>query len=216
MLNNTSDLAQIDYSPLSPEHQGNPYEFYARARKEYPVFYSPILKLWIVTRYAEINQVLKDTNRFSSANSNLVDLEISPEVEAILKEGYADMPRPSLVDNDPPGHTRIRSLVSSVLTPARIAALESHIYATANGLVDDWINSGCVDIISGFASPLPLFIIGDFLGIPRQDIQTVKKWCDDWLIWVTEIFVKPYFSTPTLSRWIHRLDAKYVGLNTHN
>ncbi|BAZ15684.1 cytochrome P450 like protein [Calothrix sp. NIES-4071] len=181
MLNNTS-VTQTDYSPLSPQHQANPYEFYARSRQEYPVFYSPMLKLWIVTRYAEITQVLKDTNRFSSANSNLVDLEISPEVEAILKEGYPDMPRPSLVDNDPPGHTRIRSLVSSVLTPARIAANEPHIYATANALIDDWIDSGCVDIIKGFASPLPLFIIGDFLGIPRQDIHTVKKWCDDWLI----------------------------------
>ncbi|NJM24134.1 MAG: cytochrome P450 [Richelia sp. SM1_7_0] len=145
-----------------------------------------MLKLWIVTSYVDINQVLKDTVRFSSANSNLVDLEISPEVEATLKQGYPDMPRPSLVDNDPPGHTRIRGLVGSVLTPARIAALEPHIYATANALVDDWINSGhvsgCIDIISGFASPLPLFIIGDFLGIPRRDIQSGKKWCDDWLI----------------------------------
>lgn len=50
MLDNTRDLARIDYSPLSPEHQGNPYEYYATARQEYPVFYSPMLKLWIVTR----------------------------------------------------------------------------------------------------------------------------------------------------------------------
>ncbi|WP_157780804.1 cytochrome P450 [Calothrix sp. NIES-3974] len=182
MPTNSNNFTQPSYLPLSPEHQANPYGFLRQARQEYPIFYSPTLRLWIVTRYADIIQVLKDTKSFSSANSNLVDLEVSPEVEAVLKEGYPNMPRPSLVDNDPPGHTRIRALVNSVLTPASIAALEPRIYATANALVDEWIDAGRVDIVSKFASPLPLLIMGDFLGIPRADIQTVKKWCDDWLV----------------------------------
>lgn len=180
--NHNTPNVTIDYFPLSPDHQANPYRLYAKARQESPVFYNPTLKLWTVTRYDDICEVLKNTTTFSNANSFMVDLEMSPEVMDVLKQGYPDMPRPTLVDNNPPGHTRIRGLVNSVLTPAKIAALEKHIYTTANEIIDSWIDTGCVDIISKFASPLPLLIIGDFFGIPRADIEDVKKWCYDWLI----------------------------------
>lgn len=182
MSNTINNSSEITYAPLSPEHQANPYAFYTQAGKFHSVFYSSALNIWFVTRCDDVNAVLKDPLRFSSANSFSVDLSLGSEVEAALRQGYPNTPCPGLVDNDPPGHTRVRNLVSSILTPGNITALEPKIDTIANDLIDDWVKRGEIDIISAFSTPLPLFVMGDFLGLPRQAIQMLKQWWDDWLL----------------------------------
>ncbi|MFP2924923.1 cytochrome P450 [Pyxidicoccus sp. 3LG] len=170
------DLA-IAFNPMAPDQIENPYPMYARLRRECPVFYSPMLDMWVVTRYADIAEVEKNTDRFSSAGALDAKAEPHPEVRNVLKQAYSRFT--SLVQSDPPDHTRMRAVFGRALSPQRIAAMENSIRATANGLIDGFIRDGQGDLIQQFAFALPGFIICDLLGVPRSDMQQLKGWSDD-------------------------------------
>jgi len=165
------------FNPMAPDQMENPYPLYARLRRERPVFYSPMFDLWVVTRYVDIAEVERDTARFSSVGALDAKAEPHPEVANVLKQGYSKFL--SLVQSDPPDHTRIRNVFGRALSPQRIAAMESSVRATANGLIDGFIRDGQGDIAQQFAYALPGFIICDLLGVPRLDMPQLKGWSDD-------------------------------------
>lgn len=162
---------------MAPEQLRDPYPTIARAHREAPVFFNAAFDLWVVTRYDDIWTVLKDNDRFTSSASVSVGTEVSDEVKAILAEGWGEVD--TLVTNDPPAHTRFRSLVNKAFTPRRVAGREDRIRELAGGLVDTFIDKGRVDIVEAFAVPLPLTVIAEILGIPTADMPKFKKWSDD-------------------------------------
>ena len=167
----------IDFNPHDPAQREDPYPIYARARREQPVFYSPVLDLWVVTRYADIVEVEKNPEVFSSAGALYARTEPYPEVLAVLSQGYAEFL--SLVQSDPPDHTRVRAVFGKALSPQRVAALEPSIRATADALIDGFVRDGEADLIQQFAYHLPGLIICDLLGVPRSDLGALKRWSDD-------------------------------------
>ncbi|MDG2303512.1 MAG: cytochrome P450 [Candidatus Binatia bacterium] len=165
------------YAPMGPEQLANPYPTIAQAHAEKPVFFSEAFSLWIVTRYEDIWTILRDTERFTSSASVTVGTETPDEVKAVLAEGWGEVD--TLVTNDPPVHTRFRSLVNKAFTPRRVAGREEHIRELANSLVDAFIDAGRVDIATEFAVPLPLTVIAEILGVPTADVAKFKQWSDD-------------------------------------
>ncbi len=165
----------IQYNPLMPDQSENPYPIYAAARAESPVLYSEALGLWIITRYDDVVAVLKDHERFSSMNS-LTALPMAPEAQAVIDQGYPELA--TLVDNDPPGQTRLRNLINKAFTPRIVAKLEPTIYQIAHDLVDSFVHTGNADLISQFAFRLPAIVIADLLGIPRADVDNCRRWGD--------------------------------------
>lgn len=182
MTSQSTHLENIDavvaaFNPMAPDQMENPYAMYARLRRERPVFYSPMFDLWVVTRYADIAEVERDTERFSSVGALDARAEPHPEVRNILKQGYSQFQ--SLVQSDPPTHTRMRNVFGRALSPQRITAMESAIRATTNGLIDGFIRDGQGDLVQQFAYALPAFVICDLIGVPRKDMQQLKGWSDD-------------------------------------
>jgi cytochrome P450 len=171
------DALVAAFNPMAPDQIENPYPNYARLRRERPVFYSPMFDLWVVTRYADIAEVERDTERFSSMGALDARAEPHPAVRNVLAQGYSQFQ--SLVQSDPPNHTRMRAVFGGALSPQRIAAMESSIRATTNGLIDGFIRDGQGDLVQQFAYPLPAFVICDLLGVPREDMQQLKIWSDD-------------------------------------
>lgn len=171
-----NDLAAL-FNPMAPEQLDNPYPLYARMRRERPVFHSPMFDLWVVTRYADISEVERDTARFSSVGALDARAEPHPEVRAVLAQGYSQFL--SLVQSDLPDHTRVRAVFGKALSAQRIAAMEPAIRATADALIDGFIREGKADLIQQFAYALPGFIICDLLGVPRSDMEQLKRWSDD-------------------------------------
>ncbi len=166
------------YRPLESPHLENPHPFLARARREEPVFFSPALGAWVVTRHADISAVVADTERFSSAESITVGAATTPpEVVAALMDGYPLVP--SLVDNDPPAHSRFRSLVSKAFTGRRLAEKEPFIRALVDELIESFRQEGKADLFLRFAHPLSASIIAEILGIPRSDIHRFRRWSDE-------------------------------------
>ena len=170
---------EAQYNPFISPQLEDPYPIYARARREAPLFFSPVLNMWVLSRHDDITAVLKDHATFSSADMLKNSYEHVPEALEVLRQGgYARMPL--TVDNSPPSHTRVRAAVNKAFTPRRTAMLEPAIRATANALIDSFAAEGKVDLMARFAAPLPLHTMTRLLGVPAEDMNTLKSWSDDW------------------------------------
>lgn len=170
----------IDFDPLAPEQRRDPYPVYALARERAPVFYAERFGFWVVTRYEDVLAVLKDDTTFSSRDALTSSrVELPAEVEAVLAEGWPEMP--VIIDTDAPLHTRIRGLVTKAFTPRRVADMEPRVAAIAEELVDGFAAAGRADIVERFAWPLPLRVVGDMLGLPAEDLPKLHGWSTDWL-----------------------------------
>ncbi|WP_226583386.1 cytochrome P450 [Acuticoccus sediminis] len=167
------------FGSVSPAQLDDPYAIYDRLRRDAPVHYSAEIDAWLIARHDDIAAVLKAPETFSSSGVLKVKREPPPEVRAVLQDGVAYVP--SLIDNDPPGHTRFRDLVNTAFVPRRVAALEPQIHAIAAALIDDFAPAGAADLMEAFAVPLPILVIAGILGLPREDAHDLKRWCTDWM-----------------------------------
>jgi cytochrome P450 len=173
--------ASIPFDPTAPEQRENPFEVLERARRDEPVFFTPALRLWVVTRHDDVLAVLKDHRTFSSTGAlRSSPAPHPPEVLEVLAEGHPEMPY--IIELDPPLHDRIRGLVARAFTPRRIGALEPRIEAIAADLIDELAPRGRADIVDAFAWPLPLRVLGELFGFPEADLEQVHRWGNDWLM----------------------------------
>ena len=169
------------FDPLSPEQRENPFDILASARRHQPVFHVAALDLWVVTRHDDVLAVLKDHETFSSTGALKSAAKPLPdEVAAVLAQGYREMPY--IIEVDPPLHDRIRGLVTKAFTPRRITGLEPVIRRTVGELLDALPPTGEIDLIAAFAWPLPLRILGELLGLPREDLARLHVWGNDWIL----------------------------------
>jgi pimeloyl-[acyl-carrier protein] synthase len=82
----------------------------------------------------------------------------------------------SMLDRDPPDHTRLRSLVSKAFTPRVVEALRPHIQKIVDSLLDRVAGANAMDLIEDFAYPLPVIVICEMLGVPFEDHERFKQW----------------------------------------
>jgi cytochrome P450 len=150
------------FNPFLPGFDENPYEHYRTLRDNNPVQEHP-MGFWFVSRHADVSALLRDA-RLSVADSNLAPGPMRDQYEKLIAD--APVRLVTLLDSDPPDHTRLRSLVGKVFTPRSIAALEPMV----TELVDDALNriadAGSVNLIDALAFPLPFAVISAMLGMP--------------------------------------------------
>lgn len=172
-----SDLANIKL--LDQETIECPYEAYDRLREEAPVFRVPESGAYVVTRYDLVMEAVRNTDVFSSAigQSDSFKATAYEEVgEFFEKEGY-ELAH-TLISADPPTHTRYRNLVNRAFTAGRVRGMQDYIQQIVDELIDDFIDRGNVEFVTEFAIKLPIFVIADQLGVPREDGQKFKDWSD--------------------------------------
>ncbi len=160
-----------------PTIRDDPFGHFAEARGKCPVQRARLADghpAWIVLGYDAARQALADPR---ISKDMLAALQGSGDVVA---EG---LPGPEfsrhMLNVDPPDHTRLRRLVSRAFVPSRIAALEPAIRAIADNLLDDLETAGpdaTVDLVEGYAHPLPFRVIGELLGIPAADRARLHAW----------------------------------------
>lgn len=174
-------MTQIAFDPLDPAQREDPFPLLELARREQPVFHAPEFDLWVVTRHEDVLAVLRDHDTFSSSGALRSSPDpYPPEVRAVLAEGWPEMPY--IIEIDPPLHDRIRGLVTRTFTPRRIAELEPRVREIAGELLDGLAPLGHADVIDGFAWPLPLRVLGELLGLPRDDLSRLHAWGIHWLL----------------------------------
>jgi len=171
------------FDPFHDPYLADPYPFFAEAQTATPVFYSPLLDYWVVTRYHDIRQVFQTPQLFSAVNALAPIQPICPAAEQILTQG-GFRPVQTLTNNDPPAHTRVRRLANVAFTPRRVAAMESFIREVTVRFVTDRLASGRADLIRDLAWELPALVIFRVLGIPDDDVARVKAGAESRLLFM--------------------------------
>ena len=163
------------FKPLDAPYIDDPYAFLAQARAEEPVFYSPEIDHWIVTRYADVKAILRDPATFSS---RMAQSPIKPwPQEAVAQFAAHNFEiKPVFSNNDPPSHTEVRQLTRDVFTPKRIAWLEPRVRQLVNQAIDAIIERGSADLVKEVLFETPARVLFAFLGIPEAHLQQVKDW----------------------------------------
>jgi cytochrome P450 len=164
------------WNPLDPAQLDDPYPSYALARRQAPVFYNEYFDAWCVTRYEDVLAAVKDTSRLSSREATGSD-RVPDELVSLLPNGYP-WSEPTLVNNDPPAHTRVRRLVNEAFCRPLIAARESEIARIVEGLIDEFESAEHCDLVSQFAKPLPVIVICRLLGVPDEHAAQVVTWSE--------------------------------------
>ncbi|MYH61879.1 MAG: cytochrome P450 [Caldilineaceae bacterium SB0675_bin_29] len=152
----------ISFDLTSRKVRANPYDVYERLRSESPIHRMRLINAWALTEYDDALAILQDHRRFSSGENKLE---------------YA--PYRTMLDLDPPDHTRLRSLVSKAFTPRAVAALGPRIQEIVEELLDDLADRDSFDLISDFAFPFPVIVIAEMLGIPAEDRDKFNVWSND-------------------------------------
>ncbi|RIL06499.1 MAG: cytochrome P450 [Proteobacteria bacterium] len=163
-----------------PQLLEDPYPFYRMLRGAQPVFRVPVGDaaspgVWILTRYRDVQQTLKDA-RFSVDRRHAQIVQQYADqlpMRAALGEGGGLR---SMLVMDPPDHTRVRGLVSKAFTPRRVAALRPRIEATVATLLGEVGGAREFDLMESFAAPLPAIVIAELLGVPPEDHRQFKEW----------------------------------------
>ena len=165
---------------LDPAVQEDWYGAYAVLHEQAPVYYMPEVNQWILTRYEDIDRVLKDPYTFINEYSDDADqplLNFPAARELYAKEGLERMMPLAL---NRPVQKAYRRMVDPFLTATAVKSREPLIREVANQLIDSWIDQGEVEFIHDFAEPLPMAIIAEALGFPRVDLPRLKRWSTAW------------------------------------
>ena len=160
----------VVFNPLLPGFDADPYPHYREMRELDPVHDHP-LGFWFLTRYDDVAHLLR--SGLSVEDRNLADGPVADQYRAFAGERNAVTL--SMLDRDPPDHTRLRSLVAKVFTPRSVAALEPMVA----GLVDEALariaDGGQVDLVEELAFPLPFAVISRMLGTPPTDHVRLRE-----------------------------------------
>lgn len=171
---------------LDPATMECPYEFYRDLHSaDARVVTVAGVGYWI-GRVDDVRATALSTENFSNQYFGddirpvgVSGLPVEDDVTAIFDSGPPV--RKALWMTDPPLHTLHRALVNRAFTPRRVLELEPTIRQVADAAIDRWIAGGTVEFMSEFAVVVPMTVIADALGVPRDMTATFKRWCDDIL-----------------------------------
>ncbi|NDE83692.1 MAG: cytochrome P450 [Actinobacteria bacterium] len=164
----------ITESLESGDYYKNPYPLFAELRANNPIHFSNTIGGWVLTRYREVDLVLRDHENYSSKGrvTHLLN-QLSSEAQAKIKLLHAHFAI-GLAHSDAPEHRRIRSLLAQSFTPKIIDSLRPEITTQAQSLVAKL--EGDVDLIAELLTPLPALIVGKLLGSKPTDLPNLIRW----------------------------------------
>lgn len=165
------------FDPLSPEFLADPYlALAALAPAEAPVFFAPSIGYYVVTGYADIDEVFGDPATYSAAVAQAPLVTLVPEAQKILLAG-GHKPQPSMVSLDEPAHARLRKPAARAFSMKRVQAMVPAIESTTTRLLDQVAGADEFDLIATLAFPLPATIVFTLMGVPESDHPQLKNWC---------------------------------------
>lgn len=152
------------YDPFAPEVIADPFPWYAWLREHAPVYRSEDHGFWALSRYDDVRAGLRDHERLSSTAG------VGPEWR----------PVPMMIAYDPPEHTRLRRIVQREFTPKAIAKRwTGRLEVLVDGVVEELLERGSCDLVEVVASPFPVRVIAEMLGVPASMRARFKQWSDD-------------------------------------
>jgi cytochrome P450 len=169
------------FEPYSKHYVANPYPTLARLRAEQPIFFDEDWRLSFFTRYEDVKSIMKNRQQFGRDFRNRLSVD---EVDAGLVERLfpSDAPmwvkfvRESFIDFEPPEHTRLRSLVSQAFTRRSSASFRPSLTTLAESILGELRDGVAFDAIETFATPIPVSLIAELMGIGSSHHQQLVDW----------------------------------------
>jgi cytochrome P450 len=163
----------VIFNPFEPGFFDDPYRQYAALREHDPVHRSP-LEVWVLFRYDDIVSVLRD----SSLSVQVDNATPTARMQMFAEQAPEERERGahSILNVDPPDHTRLRRLVSKAFTPKMVHELRPRIQALVDDALDSMAARGNADLIGDLAFPLPFTVISEMLGMPDGNRDEVRGW----------------------------------------
>jgi cytochrome P450 len=151
------------FDPSDPDFVADPYPTYARLRTEAPVLLHEPTGVRFVSRHRDVDAALR--------NRRLGRVFVPHEPAEELRP-FNLLNEHSLFDQEPPEHTRLRGLVSTIFTPRRVETLRP----TVRAMAEDHIRAGLRDLMADLAEPIPVAVIAELLGVPPADRHLLRPW----------------------------------------
>jgi cholest-4-en-3-one 26-monooxygenase len=154
-----------DLDMCDPKTHDDPWEMLDYLRENDPIYWDPHNEVWYAFRYDDIVEISRDPDTFTSTEGNRPHLP----------------PDPSMIHQDGEAHRKQRGLVAQGFSPKYIRQQEPHIREITVDLIERRIPEGRMDLVAHLAAPLPMRVIGDMLGVPREKHATILGWIDKFL-----------------------------------
>jgi cytochrome P450 len=171
-------MTELLFNPFDPAFRANPYPFYDELRRRQPVHVSPIGTV-VLSRYDDIAATLRsnDFSRDIEANANTpIDPRMAAKRERRrqqLRDGHVAK---TILNLDPPDHTRLRRLVSLAFTPSAIERLRPRIQQLVDSVLDVAATQGEMELVDDLAFPVPFQVISELLDMPTERADELRSW----------------------------------------
>jgi cytochrome P450 len=167
----TATESDVYYDPFDFEIDTDPYPIWKRLRDERPLYYNERYDFYALSRFEDVERALVDWRTYSSARGTVLEL---------IKSGM-EIPRGSIIFEDPPDHDLYRGLLSRVFTPRKMGAIEPKVRDFCARCLDPLVGTGGFDFIRDLGAQMPMRTIGMLLGIPEQDQEALRDRIDEGL-----------------------------------
>ena len=161
---------RVRLDPRDPDFFNDPYPAYATIREAAPAFFWEDYGFWCFARFADVSALLRD-RRFGRTIGEGAQRDSKPHLEP-----FDALERHSMLELEPPQHTRLRNLVNRAFVSRRIEKLKPQIESLAHARIDDFALNRSADLVAEFAEPIPVAVIADLLGVPREMGAELVGW----------------------------------------
>lgn len=189
------------FDPFDPAFRANPYPFYDALREQDPVHFTPLGTV-VLTRYDDIGWTLRSADFSRDIEANAKE-STDPLMRAKRERRRTRSGAKSILNLDPPDHTRLRRLVSKAFTPSSIERLRPRIQILVDSALDAAATQGGLELIDDIAFPIPFQVISDLLDMPTDRAEEMRDWSQ-----VITLALEP---TSTLED-LERTDAAFAEL----
>ena len=162
---------------MAPEVIVDPHSYYRQLRETDPVHWSERWGGWILTRYADVVQVLRDSKRFSSDRMAYLARELSQADQERLSPIFKVLSR-WIVFRDPPDHTRLRLLLNTAFTPTAVERFRPLVRRIVQNLLDGIVDKRRMEVVRDFAYQVPMTVILQLMDTPHLDRDRIKEWSE--------------------------------------
>ena len=167
------------FAPHDPAFVAWPYDAYEELRRGPRVQYDERTDTWLVSRYADVDGLLRDRRLGRSYLHVATHAEMGRPEEPPELAPFWRVVRGGMLDVEPPDHTRLRRLVSRAFTPRTVERMRATVQEVTDRLVDEALERGECDLLATVAEPLPVTVIAELLGVPEADRHLLRPWSSD-------------------------------------
>src|SRR3954470_9713357 len=168
-------MSDVYYDPYDFDIDTDPYPVWKRLRDEQPLYYNERYGFYALSRFEDVEHCSVDWATYISSKSTVLEL-----IKEIVKTGV-QLPRGSIIFEDPPTHDLHRALLARAFTPKRIKELEPKVREFCARSLDPLVGAGGFDFVKDLGAPVPMRTIGMLLGIPGQDQEAIRQHIDEGL-----------------------------------